>query len=122
MQTLESLNMSLTVLKSLLSDAAMRANQAEALVGKLMAEKLSPEQFQALAKTVSEQMEVRSKERAVHQQALIQATIISLESASRGDEANLKSTVNSVTKQLTMAQSHMNPQSKPVNGSQAKPI
>jgi hypothetical protein len=73
MQTLESLNMSLTVLKSLLSDYAMRANQAEALVGKLMAEKLSPEQLTDLARTVSAQMEMRSTERAVHQQALIQA-------------------------------------------------
>jgi len=116
MQSLESLNMSLTVLKSLLSDAAMRANQAEAIVGKLMAEKLTPEQFQSLARTISEQMEIRSKERAVHQQALIQATIISLEAASQcRDEATLRTTVNSVTKQLTMAQSHMNPQSKPVN-------
>lgn len=110
MQTLESLNMSLSTLKSLLSDYALRATQAEAITGKLLSEKLSTEQFVSLARTMSEQMNVRAKERAVHQQALIQSTIISLEAAARGDEQMLRATVNEVTKHLTMAQSHMNTQ------------
>jgi hypothetical protein len=55
-------------------------------------------------------MEVRAKERAVHQQALIQATIISLNSALKDENAqSFWDTVNEVTKQLTMSQSHMNP-------------
>jgi hypothetical protein len=108
MQTLESLNMSLSTLKSLLSDYALRASQAEAITGRLLSEKLSPEQFREVLKTMSEQMGVRANERSVHQQALIQATLLSLESALRGDEPTLREAVREVTKQLTTAQSHMN--------------
>jgi predicted LPLAT superfamily acyltransferase len=79
MQTLESLNMSLTVLKSLLSDYAMRANQAEAIANKLMFDKLEDSQLNVLIMSMREHMDLRSKERAVHQQALIQATVLSLE-------------------------------------------
>lgn len=114
MQTLESLNMSLSTLKSLLSDYALRASQAEAITGRLLSEKLSPEQFREVLKTMSEQMSVRANERSVHQQALIQATLLSLESALRGDEPTLRATVQEITKQLITAQSHMNTQSKPV--------
>jgi hypothetical protein len=108
MQTLESLNMSLSTLKSLLSDYALRANQAEAVAGRLMSDKLSPEQFREVLTMMREQMNVRANERSVQQQALIQATLISLEAGARGDDTLLRSTVNEVTKQLTMAQSHMN--------------
>lgn len=120
MQTVESLNMSLTALKSLLSDYAMRSTQAETMAGRLMVDKLNPEQFRQVLGLVQEQMETRSKERAVHQQALIQATIISLESAARSDEPTLRQTVNDVVKQLTLAQSHMN--GSPNNTNQAKQV
>src|SRR5271156_1814624 len=119
MQTLESLNMSLTTLKSLLSDYALRANQAEAVAGRLLSDKLSLEQFGEILTLMREQMNVRANERSVQQQALIQATLISLEVAARGDDKTLRATVNEVTKQLTMAQSHMNakatkkPETKP---------
>jgi len=112
MQSIESLNLSLSALKSLLSDYALRSSHAEAIAGRLLTDKLSPEQFQQVLVTMREQLEARSKERAVHQQALIQATIISLDSALRQDEASLKSTVNEVVKQLTLAQSHMNGEAK----------
>jgi hypothetical protein len=112
MQNIESLNMSISVLKSLLSDYALRANQAEAITGRLMSDKLDDQQFKALLHAMSEQMDVRSKERAVHQQALIQATIISLEAASKEDEAKFRASVVEVVKQLVTAQSHMNPSCK----------
>ena len=108
MQTIESLNMSLTVLKSLLSDYALRANQAEAITGRLLSDKLDDQQFKALVASMNDQMGVRSKERAVHQQALIQATIISLEAAVKEDEAKFRSSVVEVVKQLVTAQSNMN--------------
>jgi hypothetical protein len=108
MQSIESLNMSLSALKSLLSDYALRSTQAETMAGRLMVDKLSPEQFREVLGLLREQVEVRSKERVVHQQALIQATIISLESAARGDEQTLRTAVNEVTKQLVLSQSHMN--------------
>ena len=76
MQSIESLNTSLSALKSLLSDYALRSTQAETMAGRLMVDKLSPEQFREVLGLLREQVAVRSKERAVHQQALIQATII----------------------------------------------
>ena len=115
MQSIESLNLSLSALKSLLSDYALRSSHAEAIAGRLLTDKLSPEQFQQVLVTMREQLEARSKERAVHQQALIQATIISLESAARGDEATLRTTVNDVCKQLILAQSKMNGSPKQTN-------
>ena len=114
MQSIESLNMSLSALKSLLSDYALRSTQAETMAGRLMVDKLSPEQFREILGLMREQVEVRSKERAVHQQALIQATLISLYAGLRGDEQALRTAVNDVVKQLTLAQSHM-------NGSPGKP-
>src|SRR5271165_1239585 len=118
MQSLESLNLSLSALKSLLSDYALRSSQAEAMAGRLMVDKLSPEQFHQVLVTMKEHLDARSKERAVHQQAVIQATILSLESSARGDEATLRTTVNEVVKHLTLAQSHMN---GPVRGSPGNP-
>jgi hypothetical protein len=112
MQTLESLNMSLTALKSLLSDYALRANQAEALLGRMFSDKLTPEQVAELIKTVSEQMHVRASERVVQQQALIQATLVSLEVGLQGDAEGLRATVANVVKSLTLSQSHMNASSK----------
>jgi len=113
MQSLESLNMSITALKSLLSDYALRANQAEAITGRLLGEKLDDQQFRSLVIAMNEQMTVRGTERAVHQQALIQATVLSLEAALRDSGDSLKAQVQEVTKQLTMSQSHMNPSARP---------
>ena len=110
MQTLESLNMSLSVLKSLLSDYALRANQAVTITGRLLGEKLDESQFIRLPHSMNEQMDIRSKERAVHQQALIQATIISLEAGSKESDDKFRATITEVVKQLITAQSNMNPQ------------
>ena len=108
MQSIESLNLSLSALKSLLSDYALRSSQAETMAGRLMTEKLSTEQFKEVLVTMGQHLNARSTERAVHQQALIQATLISLEAGLRGDEQTIRETVKDVVKQLTLAQSHMN--------------
>ena len=116
MQSIESLNLSLSALKSLLSDYALRSSQAETIAGRLMTEKLSTEQFKEVLVTMGQHLTARSTERAVHQQALIQATLISLEAGLRGDEQTIRETVKDVVKQLTLAQSHMNGSSSNTGG------
>jgi hypothetical protein len=53
-------------------------------------------------------MDQRATERAVQQQALLQSTLITLNSALQGDEETLRGLVNKVVQQVTMTLSYMN--------------
>jgi hypothetical protein len=103
-----SLEMSLNATKSLLSDYALRTKQAEETVALLMREKLDVETVTKLAQLVTTHMDVRSKERAVHQQAILQTTLIALSSGLAGDEETLRTSVNNIIKSITAALGHMN--------------
>ncbi len=104
-----SLELSVAAFKSLISDYSVRAKQAEQMVGRLMGDKLTDEQVQALAVLVGQHMDVKATERAVQQQALLQSTLIVLNAALQGDDESLRSLVNKAVRDLTMALSHMNP-------------
>src|SRR4051812_37140951 len=106
--SIESLNMALTALKSLLSEYAIRAQHAEQAAGVLMRDKLPDEKLRELAALVSEQIDVRSKERAVHQQAVMQATLVALTHACKLDDAAMRHEVNNVVVELTRSLSIMN--------------
>lgn len=103
-----SLELSLAATKSLLSDYALRTRQAEQTAALLMGEKLTDEQVKQLGQMIAGQMEQKATERAVQQQALIQSTLIVLNSALQGDEETLRGLVNKVVEQVTMALSYMN--------------
>jgi hypothetical protein len=103
-----SLELSLAATKSLISNYAMRARHAEETASRLMSERLSTDQVQQLGSVIAAQMEQRANERAVQQQALLQSTLIVLNSALQGDEESLRTLVNTTVQQLTMALSHMN--------------
>lgn len=103
-----SLELSLAATKSLLSDYALRTRQAEQTAALLMGEKLTDEQVKQLGQMIAGQMEQKATERAVQQQALIQSTLIVLNSALQGDEETLRGLVNEVVKQVTSALSYMN--------------
>lgn len=106
--TVASLELSITAFKSLVSDYAVRAKQAEQMAGRLIADNLTDEQVQALAVLVGQQLDARSTERAVQQQALLQATLIVLNAGLQGGDESLRSLVNKAVRDLTMALSHMN--------------
>jgi hypothetical protein len=103
-----SLELSLQATKSLLSDYALRTRQAEQMASALMSERLTGEQVTQLGQLIASHMDQRSTERAVQQQALLQSTLIVLNSALQGDEQTLRTLVNKVVEQATAALSYMN--------------
>lgn len=106
-QRVESLHATITALKSLVSEYALRANQAEQLSSKLMGD-LDQIKAHEIAAMIISHMDVRSKERAVHQQALIQATLVALTSTIHQDDSTLRGVVNTVIGSLTTALGSMN--------------
>ncbi len=106
-QRTESLHATITALKSLVSEYSLRANQAEQLSSKLMGD-LDQVKAHEVAAMIISHMEVRSKERSVHQQALIQATLVALTSTIKQDEKTLRGVVNTVVGSLTTALGSMN--------------
>lgn len=94
-----SLEMTLAATKSSLSDSLLRIRQAEEMVGLLS----TGWDMKMVADIIGKHFDQRSTERAVQQQALIQATLVSLNTAMAADDPNLRSTVNTVVKGLTAA-------------------
>lgn len=101
--------LALQSMKTLLSGYAQRANHAEQTTAILMKEKLSPDDMAQLHAVVVAQIDQRSADRAVQQQALLQATLITLNTAASSDDQTCKTLVNTMLRELTMALSHMNP-------------
>lgn len=108
LNSVESLNMSLAAMKAVSSEYLQRAQHAEQSAGILMQEKLPQELLRQLMLAVIEQMNQRGKERAVQQQAVLQATLIALTAATKRDDATMRQEVEHVIKELTRALSVMN--------------
>jgi len=98
-----SLEVTMASLQSTLSDYALRARQAEELVA-LHSQNWDME---SISQTVIRHVDQRAEERAVHQQSLIQATILALTTALKGDEQELRQLVNTVVQELTKATMNM---------------
>lgn len=107
-RTIASLNMSLAALKSLLSDYVVRAKSAEDASAVLMQDKLGPELLKDLAALIENQLGVRASERAVHQQAILQTTVVALNDALSHEQDKLRAEVELVIKELTRSLSTMN--------------
>jgi cobalamin biosynthesis protein CbiD len=98
-----SLQMTLTALQSNLSENVQRARHAEEMVSMLQTQGT----MEQVAQLVMRHMDERSKDRSVHQQALIQTTAFSLNAALQGNEAELRALVNTVVQGLTRASQTM---------------
>jgi hypothetical protein len=96
-----SLELRVTSLVSALSDASIRARQAEEMCGLMQ----SNWDMQQVVELIVRHMDQRATERAVQQQSLIQTTIVALNQALAGSDSELKEIVNTVVKELTMATS-----------------
>lgn len=94
-----SLEMTLASLKATLSEAHARARHAEEMVALMQ----SNWDMQQVADVIKKHINQRAEERAIHQQALIQATIVSLNTALHSKEPIMNETVNTVLKGLTQA-------------------
>jgi len=104
-----SLELSLQAMKSLLSSYVLRAKQAEQTAALLMQEKLTEAQLEVLHSTILAQLEQHSAERSVQQQALLQASLVTLNAAASSPDETCRTLVNTMLKDLTLALSHMNP-------------
>jgi signal recognition particle GTPase len=106
-----NLQLSITALKSLISEYAMRATQSEQLCNTLLNEKMGDLAMQAIVQSlISEHSENRGKERAVHQQAVLQSLLIALTQLKNVDDLEtIHKQVNSIVQSLTLSLADMNP-------------
>lgn len=96
----ESLRLSLVAHKSLISEYALRAKQAEEAV-RLLTNSWSPENVKAFSDLVASHIKDRSNERAVHQRAMLETLEVSLSLCSQFDDVpTLKTHVNNMHKEL----------------------
>jgi hypothetical protein len=106
-----SLELSLASMKSLVSSYVLRASQAEQLAGRLMMEKLNPDQMQMVCALINEQIKNKAYERSVQQQAVLQATLVACNAALQADDDGRKKMLLDIVKDLTRCVEHMD--SKP---------
>jgi hypothetical protein len=112
MPSIESLNLQIASLKSLLSDLSLRARQAEQTAGHLMAqahhEKWTDEQVKEFSGVISRQIDARSQERAVQQQAVLQATLFAMNAALKeSDDAKKSRMLVNILRELSTSVQHM---------------
>lgn len=75
------LEVSVAALKALVADYALRTQQAELLTSRLIDSNLDDAAKIALFEVVQKQLEARAHDRAVHQQAVLEATCFALDAA-----------------------------------------
>jgi hypothetical protein len=98
-QKIAMLSMTLSSLQSNLSEYALRARQAEEMVGVLS----SSWDHAQIGAILAKHIEQKSQERAIHLQDIVQTTQLALQAALKSDDAGLREIVNNVTKELTTA-------------------
>lgn len=105
MSTVESLNLSLTAHKSLLSEYALRTKQAEQLANTLLNDRVPAEvMYNLVGELMKEHSEHRASERAVHQQAVLQAALFALQQVQYTEDLEqVRSIVNNVVSQITLS-------------------
>jgi hypothetical protein len=105
-----SLELSLAAMKSLVSNYAMRAKQAEELAGRLLMDKLNDQQMAAVVSLITEQIKLKAYERSVQQQAVLQATVVSLNAVLQTqDAAEQRRILLDMLRDLTSCVEHMKP-------------
>lgn len=110
--SVETLNLTLAAFKANQAEYIQRAQHAEHAAGILMQEKLPQELLVELIAAVTGQMGKRAYDRATHQQAVLQATVIALNAALKYDDAALRSAVEHAVRSITGALSVMHSSAK----------
>lgn len=105
-----SLELSLAATKSLVSNYVMRAKQAEELAGRLLMDKLNEQQMSVIVSLITEQIKLKAYERSVQQQAVLQATVVSLNAALQSPDADEQRRIlRDMLRDLTSCVEHMKP-------------
>jgi hypothetical protein len=111
MPSIESMNLQIASLKSMISDLALRARQAEQTAGHLMAqahhEKWTDAQIQEFAAVVARQIDARSQERAVQQQAILQATVLAMNAAMKESDEKKERMLVNILRELSTSVQHL---------------
>ncbi|EMI5828539.1 TPA: hypothetical protein ACP7Q5_004912 [Escherichia coli] len=101
------LEVSVAALKALVADYALRTQQAELLTSRLIDSNLDDAAKIALFEVVQKQLEARAHDRAVHQQAVLEATCFALDAALAQDDEGLRETIVAIYRDLTTAVSSL---------------
>lgn len=101
------LEVSVAALKALVADYALRTQQAELLTSRLIDSNLDDAANIALFEVVQKQLEARAHDRAVHQQAVLEATCFALDAALAQDDEGLRETIVAIYRDLTTAVSSL---------------
>lgn len=104
-----SLELSLAAMQSLNAEYLMRARQAE----EFAAAASSNVDMTQLVSLIQQHMQQRVTDRVVHQQAVLQTTLVALNTALKEDDLTLRSSVNKVVEEITRSLSIMNEMPRP---------
>jgi hypothetical protein len=106
-----SLELSLAATKALVSDYALRTRQAEEAFHRLVRglEKSDLTEFEA---TLGRHINIRAHERTVHQQAILQATLIALGAALKAEPEERDQILHQMFKDLTLSVQHITTQAQ----------
>lgn len=94
------LEVSLKATKSLLADYALRTKQAEEMTALLVKDRVD---MNEVAKLIATHFHERGADAALHYGALVEVTVTALNAAAQGDDETMRTLVNSVLRDLTMA-------------------
>lgn len=111
--TPESMNLVITAQKSLLSDYSLRTRQAEEMTNQLLQDRIPTDVMLSLVTSLmNRQSDIRAVERAVQQQAILQALVLNLSQIQHlKNLPAMQAAVNSCVEQITLSLGHMNPSS-----------
>lgn len=112
--TFDALQLQITSYKSLVGDLSLRCRQAEQLAEIVVNKTLNTEQMQALVvQCVGEHFTTRQTERTVQQQAVIQATLVFVNTMLQGiktaDIASVETNLVAIAKALSLVAEVENP-------------
>ena len=101
-------SLTITALKAVVSDYAIRAKQAEEMCSTLLNEKIGELQLlPMITSLMTDHTESKAKEKAIHQQAVIQSILFTLESSRNLPELELRNAVNKLVRIVIMSNGHM---------------
>lgn len=105
-----SLELQVAASKSLIADYAVRAQQAEQAASQAIAQAQrgwTDAQVKLFATLIAEHMDRRAQERAIHQQAILQATILALTQALNADTETQQKMLQTIIRETTTAIQHI---------------
>lgn len=105
-----SLELQVAAGKALIADYATRAQQAEQAANRAISQAQrgwTDDQVRLFASLITEHMDRRAQERAIHQQAILQTIVIALTQALNADAETQKTMLQTIVRETTTAVQHI---------------